>query len=81
MQQIIIGTKNQIVIPLEIRQKIAGLKPGRKVLVYATDQNTLAIKVSPVSWLQNSYGAMRKSLSTHADSQVENMRNEWNEAK
>jgi AbrB family looped-hinge helix DNA binding protein len=78
MQQITIGTKNQIVLPKEIRQKIKGLKPGRKVSIYSLDENTIAIKVSVKNWLESSYGAMKQAWSDiNPIEEIERMRNDW----
>ncbi|OGH05177.1 MAG: hypothetical protein A2W22_05925 [Candidatus Levybacteria bacterium RBG_16_35_11] len=78
MQQVTIGTKNQIVIPKYVREKINGLKPGEKVDVYALDENTLAIKVTEKSWLESSYGIMKKPWKgIDPIKEVEKMRNEW----
>ena len=82
MRQIIVGTKNQIVLPKEIRQKIKGLKPGRKVSIYSLDENTIAIKVSAKNWLDSSYGAMKllwKNINPIEE--VGKMRDEWSETK
>lgn len=64
MQQIIIGTKNQIVIPKEVRQQIRGLKPGRKVRIYPLNENTIAVKLDIQSWVESSYGIMKKAWSS-----------------
>lgn len=78
MQLITIGTKNQIVIPKQIRQKIKGLKPGRKVTLYPLDEETVAIKVTRQSWLDSSYGAMKRSWSEQKPlCELEKIRNEW----
>ena len=80
MQQVTVGTKNQIVLPKEIRQKIKGLKPGRKVSIYSLDENTIAIKVSAKNWLNSSYGAMKTTWDkSNPVEEVEKMRDEWNE--
>ncbi len=78
MQQAIIGSKNQIVIPKEIRERVIGMRPGRKIIVYPLDQNTVALKVSQNSWLESSYGAMAKTWKNlNVIKQLEKMRNEW----
>lgn len=78
MQQVTIGTKNQIVIPKEIRQKIKGLKPGRKVAVYPLSEDTVAIKLSEKNWLDSSYGLMKETWSKIDPlKELEKMRNEW----
>lgn len=82
MQQVTIGTKNQIVLPKEIRKKIKGLQPGRKVSVYSVNEDTITIKVSDKNWLENSFGAM-KGIWKGRDlaKELEKMRDEWDEAK
>ncbi len=78
MQQVTIGTKNQIVIPKEVREKIKGLKPGEKVDIYSLDEDTVAIKVSKKDWLEVSYGLMKdawKGIDPIAE--LEKIRNEW----
>ena len=80
MQQIIIGSKNQIVIPQEVRRQIAGLKPGRTVSIYLLNADTVVIKASEASWLKRSYGRMSVAWkNTRPTTQLEKMRNEWNE--
>ncbi len=78
MQLATIGTKNQIVIPKEIRRKVAGFTAGRKVAVYPIDRNTLAIKIPQDNWLEGSYGAMKKAWQNiDPIKELEKMRNEW----
>lgn len=78
MKQVTIGTKNQIVIPKEIREKIKALKPGRKVSIYLVDEDTVAIKTTAKDWLESSYGIMKKAWSQiDPIAELEKMRNEW----
>lgn len=78
MQQITIGTKNQIVIPKELRQQIKGLKPGRKVNIYSLKGDTIIIKVDPQSWLDSSYGLMKSAWGKKDPlKELDNMREEW----
>ena len=80
MQEITIGTKNQIVIPLEVRKKVKGLQPGRKVSVYLVDKDTVLIKAAQKSWLERSYCAMQQAWKdTDPIQQLEQMRKEWDE--
>lgn len=80
MQQITIGSKNQIVIPQEVRRHIAGLKPGRTISVFLLNKDTVVIKASEASWLKRSYGGMSGAWeNTRPTTQLEKMRNEWNE--
>ena len=74
MSMTTVSSKYQIVIPLEIRRKIA-LRPGQKVLVEATDDGNILVKTdSKVSAL---YGTMRKTLQ-YADEHVACAREEAN---
>lgn len=77
MQQITIGTKNQIVIPLEVRNQITGLKPGRKVMVYKLDAETVVIRVPQKNWLERSFGALKGILPLDAAEQVTLERGQW----
>ncbi|MBP9819582.1 AbrB/MazE/SpoVT family DNA-binding domain-containing protein [Candidatus Woesebacteria bacterium] len=77
MQRITVGTKNQIVIPLEIRKKISGLRPGASVEVYALDSDTIAIKVPEESWIERSYGFLSTVWPEDAAKQVKKQRESW----
>ena len=78
MKQVTIGTKNQIVIPKEVRQRIKGLKPGSKVSIYSIDDSTVAIKVTPQDWIKSTYGVMEKAWKDiDPIAELEKMRNEW----
>lgn len=78
MQQITVGTKNQIVIPKEVRKKIKGLKPGSKVSIYSVDDNTITIKVTSEDWIKSTYGIMEKAWrDIDPSAELEKMRNEW----
>ncbi len=78
MQQITIGTKNQIVIPKEVRKKIKDMRPGQRVLVYPLDENTVAIKVEQSNWVDRGYGLMKDAWKgIDPIKEVEKMRNEW----
>lgn len=80
MQQVTIGTKNQIVIPKEVRKKIKGLKPGNKVMVYPLNNDIVAIKVDNNNWLETSEGITKeawKGIDTTA--YLNKLRDEWHE--
>lgn len=80
MQLITIGTKNQIVLPKEVRNKIKGLKPGEKVMVYPLNDSTVAIRVDNRNWIDASGGIAKnawKDIDTTA--YLDKLRNEWNE--
>ena len=80
MQTIIIGTKNQIVLPKEVREKIKGLKPGRKVMVYPVDANTVQIKLSDKDWVERTSGIAKNAWKDiDPIKELEKMRNEWHE--
>ncbi len=78
MKEMIVGTKNQIVIPKEVRQNIKDLGPGKKVMIYSLDDETIVIKVESSDWLNDNYGAMKKIWKTVDPSmEVKKMRKEW----
>lgn len=80
MTEVTIGTKNQIVIPKEVRKKIRGLKPGTKVLVYPIDEETVAIKVEQKDWVEKTKG-IAKSAWENIDTTkfLDQLRDEWHE--
>lgn len=78
MQTVTIGTKNQIVLPKEVRKKIKGLKPGNKVIIYPLDEDTVAIKVDHNNWVEDTLGVAAeawKGLDT--TKYLDDLRNEW----
>ena len=80
MRQVTIGTKNQVVLPKEVRKKIKGLKPGNKVMVYPLNGNTVAIKVNTPNWIEESQGIAKdawKDIDTTA--YLDKLRNDWHE--
>lgn len=78
MQQVTIGSKNQIVLPKEVRKKIKGLKPGRKVTIYPLNETSLIVKVDNKSWIDSSYGLMKKAWSTiNPIQELDKLRLEW----
>jgi AbrB family looped-hinge helix DNA binding protein len=80
MQQVTVGTKNQIVLPKEVRKKIKGLKPGRKVMVYPVDNETIQIKLSDADLVEKGYGLMKNAWKDiDPIKELEKMRNEWDE--
>jgi len=78
MVEATVGTKNQIVIPKEIRQQIKGLKPGSKVKIYSLDKNTVAMKLEPSDWVAETYGMMKEAWADiDPIEEVRKMREEW----
>lgn len=78
--QMTVGPKYQIVIPKEVRKKMKGLKPGGKVVVKSTDENTITIKTDPKSWVERTYGMMTEAWKNiDPIAELEKMRNEWEE--
>ena len=78
MKQIIVGTKNQIVIPKEIRQKVKGLKPGAKVSVYSVGEDMITIKTDSKNWVTQTRGMMSRSWAgINPIDELEKMRDEW----
>lgn len=79
MQLVTVGTKYQIVIPKQVREKIKGLKPGGKVLVGNVDNRTITIKAEEKSWVERTRGIAKvawKDIDT--TEYLQNLRNEWN---
>ncbi len=80
MQQVTIGTKNQIVLPKEVRKKIKGLKPGNKVMVYLLNEDTVAIKVEKKNWVERTQGSMKEAWKDiDTTKYLEKLRSEWDE--
>lgn len=78
MHQITVGTKNQVVIPLEVRKQLPELKPGRKVSVFLLNSTTVVLKASSRSWLERSFGAFAGKWSNQQlKTKVHQLRNEW----
>lgn len=78
MQQVTVGTKYQIVIPKEVRKKVKGLKPGSKVSVNITDENTLIVKTNPQDWLVRTRGIATEAWKgIDTTKYLEDLRNEW----
>ena len=80
MQMATIGSKNQIVLPKEVRDKIKGLRPGKKVMVYPIDENTAQLKVSDKNWAEASLGIAKddwKGIDT--TEYLNKLRDEWHE--
>jgi len=78
MQQVTVGTKNQIVLPKEVRKKIKGLKPGSKVSIYAPDDETVVVKVSPENWVERGSGLMTEAWKDiDPIKELEKLRKEW----
>ena len=80
MQLITIGSKNQIVLPKEVRIKIKGLKPGKKVMVYPLNDNTVAIKVDTKNWAERTFGTMKDAWKdVDTTKYLDQLRNDWDE--
>ena len=80
MEEVIVGTKYQVVIPKAVRRKIKGLRPGSRVTVGKLDENTIAVKTEPANWIERTKGMMTeawKGIDTTAE--LEKMRDEWEE--
>lgn len=78
MQQVTIGTKYQIVIPKEVRKKIKGLKPGNKVIVRPSNNNTITVSPVKKNWSDENYGAFKKYFKgIDPIAELEKARDEW----
>ena len=80
MQQPIIGTKYQMVIPKDVRKIMKAYKPGRQVKVTPIDEKTATIRVVSKNWSDENYGAFKKYWKgVDPIAEVEKIRNEWEE--
>lgn len=78
MQQVTVGRKYQIVIPKEVRKKVKGLKPGSKVVVKKTDEETITIKTYEKNWLERTRGIAKEAWKgIDTTKYLEDLRNEW----
>lgn len=76
--QVTVGSKYQIVIPKEVREKINGLKPGDKVVVKKVDKDTVTIKKVKKDWVERTRGIAKKAWKDiDTTKYLEDMRNEW----
>lgn len=77
MYQVTVGAKYQIVIPKEIRRKINGLRPGKKVGVSLSNGEVL-IRTEPENWLTRTRGMMKEAWKgIDTTKYLEDLRNEW----
>lgn len=77
--QVTVGSKYQVVIPKEIRQKIKGLRPGSKVVVNSVDDKTIAIRQVEQNWMEKSRGIAKEAWKgIDTTEYLETLRNEWN---
>lgn len=80
MQLVTVGSKYQIVIPKEVRKKIKGIKPGAKVVIKPTGENTITVKPIHKLWSDESYGFMKEAWKDIDPAlEIEKMRDEWDE--
>lgn len=80
MQIVTVGAKNQIVLPKEVRRKIKGLQPGKKVMIYRLNSDTIALKVESKNWIEATSGIAKdawKNIDTAK--YLDKLRDEWDE--
>lgn len=78
MQLVTVGSRYQIVIPKEVRKKLKGLRPGVKVGLRVSNENTATLNTEPKSWLVRTRGMMRKAWKgIDTTKYLEELRNEW----
>jgi AbrB family looped-hinge helix DNA binding protein len=77
MQTVTVGTKNQIVIPKEIRKKLTAIRPGAKLSVYLRGDEVV-VKAETKDWVKSTYGIMKEAWKDiDPIKELEKMRNEW----
>lgn len=78
MQLVTVGSRYQIVIPKEVRKKLKGLRPGSKVGLQISSENTAIIKTEPKSWVERNRGLMKQAWKDiNTTKYLEKLRNEW----
>ncbi|HCM37897.1 MAG: hypothetical protein UV61_C0015G0002 [Candidatus Gottesmanbacteria bacterium GW2011_GWB1_43_11] len=78
MQLVTVGTKYQIVIPKEIRNKVRGIKPGAKMNVQVLDDKKMVIKPITSDWVEHSYGIAKKAWKNiNPIVELKKMHDEW----
>lgn len=78
MNLITVGSKNQIVIPKDIRKKIKGFLPGSKLFITSIADDAITIKHVVKSWTERTSGLMTKSWSgIDTDLELKKLKNEW----
>lgn len=78
MKEMSVGSKNQVVIPKEIRNRIKDFKPGKKVILYYLDNETIIMKVKNKNWINDTYGIMKESwIDIDPIKEINKMRSEW----
>lgn len=80
MQTVTIGSKNQIVIPLQVRKIVKDIKPGVRVMIYPLDKETVTIKIpkDKRSWVERTRGIMKNAWKNiDPIKELDKMRDEW----
>ena len=78
MKEVTIGSKNQIVIPKDVRDKVKHLKVGEKVAVYSLNDKTVILRVSDQNWVNRTYKSMKNTLKNiDPIKELNKMRDEW----
>lgn len=78
MQEVLVGSKYQVVIPKEVRKKIAGLKPGIRVAVSPLDETTVAIRKMDQSWVAKTKGIAKKAWAgIDTTKYLKDLKREW----
>ncbi len=80
MQLVTVGSRYQIVIPKEVRQKIKDLRPGSKVMVKLDSHDTVTLKTQKQKWSDRTYGLMKDAWKGIDPAlEIDKMRDEWEE--
>lgn len=78
MEQVIVGTKYQVVIPKEVRRKVKGIKPGSKVSVGLSHEGIITVNTDPQDWLIRTRGMMKDAWrGINTTKYLQDLRNEW----
>jgi len=79
MQQAIIGSRYQVVIPKKVRRVAKSLTPGVKAQVEPLDEWSVRISVRPkvAEWLKATRGIGKGLWGKNSTKYLSNLRDEW----
>lgn len=77
MQLVTVGSRYQIVIPKEVRNRIKGITPGSKVAV-GVDKKKITLEPKQKNWSDRTYGIMAEAWKgIDPAAEIDKMRDEW----
>lgn len=77
MQTVTVGSRYQVVIPLQIRKQVAGVEAGAKAHIFVLDPETIVISTPHKKWSDDNYGSLKDVLPKNSTRLINNLREEW----